>query len=75
MTGINTRTSTNEHTLKTIVALRFGPLQFGEIERAVKSKHAPALSAHLDKMVRDGLIERHIVSLAPRPTSNIGSPH
>jgi DNA-binding HxlR family transcriptional regulator len=62
---MNTRAVTSQLTMRIVRALRRGPKRFNEIDRAVDAPNAPVLSKHLKKMVRDGLIVRHVHRLGP----------
>jgi DNA-binding HxlR family transcriptional regulator len=55
----------NMWTLRVVAILRHGPLRFNQIERGVHAPNPPMISHHLKKMVRDGLIERHVIRAEP----------
>lgn len=61
----NTRAVTSQLTMRIVRALAMGPLRFNQIDRAIQAPNAPALSKNLKKMLRDGLIERHVARLGP----------
>jgi DNA-binding HxlR family transcriptional regulator len=40
-------------------------MRYGELERWTEMPNAPMFSAHLKKMIRDGLITRNVKALGP----------
>jgi DNA-binding HxlR family transcriptional regulator len=65
MNTTGTRALNNEWTLLIVRQLRRGPLGFNALARGVNAPHAPALSSRLKAMIRDGLVERTVVTLGP----------
>ena len=59
------RSLLNPYGLRIVCALRGGPLRFNQIDRAVEIPHAPLLASILKKLVRDGLVVRHVHKLGP----------
>jgi DNA-binding HxlR family transcriptional regulator len=61
----NTSALTRELSLKVVAALRHGARRFCQIEQVTAVKNPVHLSRVLKKLVRDGLITRHVLTLGP----------
>src|ERR1700691_2828787 len=61
----STRSITSQFTLRIVRALRNGALRFNMLERAAKAPNPMRLSRHVKKLIRDGLVERHVITLGP----------
>lgn len=59
------RAITSQLTLRIVRALSRGPLRFNQLDRAINAPNAPFLSKHLKKLVRDGIVVRHVDRLGP----------
>jgi len=60
-----TRTVTRELTLRILCRLQHGPARFNELARLLDAPSPPLLSKHLKKLMRDGIVERHVHQLGP----------
>jgi DNA-binding HxlR family transcriptional regulator len=61
----NTTALTRELSLKVVASLRHGARRFCQIETTTGVKNPVHLSRVLKKLVRDGLITRHVLTLGP----------
>jgi DNA-binding HxlR family transcriptional regulator len=61
----NTTALTRELSLKVVAALRHGARRFCQIETTTGVKNPVHLSRVLKKLVRDGLVTRHAITLGP----------
>jgi DNA-binding HxlR family transcriptional regulator len=60
-----TRVVTNQMTMRIVDRLRHRPMGFNELDRAVVAPNPMMFSRHLKKVVRDGIVERRVLSLGP----------
>jgi DNA-binding HxlR family transcriptional regulator len=67
MSVTTTRSLTNQHALRALVALSDGPMRFNAIARAVGFENLQALTMIIKKMQRDGTVARTVVTLGPPP--------
>jgi DNA-binding HxlR family transcriptional regulator len=63
MSVATTRSLTNQHAMRAVVAMSHGPMRFSGIGRAVGFENLQALTMILKKMQRDGTVTRTVLSL------------
>ena len=61
----NMKSATQPLCLRIIRALQRGPLRFNAIDRAVSAANPPHLSSRLKLLMRDGLVDRRVITLGP----------
>lgn len=61
----NTSALTREFSLEIVAALRHGARRFSQVEHDTAAKNSVYLSRVLKKLVRDGIVTRHVVYLGP----------
>jgi DNA-binding HxlR family transcriptional regulator len=64
---VATRSLTNAYAMRAIRELSRGPMRHNAIARAVGFENLQALTVIMKKMVRDGTVERIVLTLGPPP--------
>jgi DNA-binding HxlR family transcriptional regulator len=61
----NTRALVKEGSLRLVALLRNGPMTYNAIERALYAEKYPVLRTHIQKLRRDGMLDRILTKLEP----------
>lgn len=62
---LNARVIADEMAMRIVAHLRFGPVGFNALDRAVNAPNPMRFSRIVKKLMRDGIIDRRVITLGP----------